>query len=148
MKDCDGIERLSNVRASETEGNKVERFIKFIIARHAIYKARQAEQEPPWTKDPILRKYKFCNIYRERDRTTRWISTNWRQPNQNDPDFWFAAFVARRCINLPATLSAVGYPVPWKPDLFLEAIERRTKTGKRVFNSDAYKVIVSGQSES
>jgi len=85
-------------------------------------------------------------IYRELDRVTRWISANWRQPNQNDPDFWFAAFLARRCINLLATLSVVGYPIPWKPDVFLDAIEGRSKMGKRVFKSDAYKVIVSGQS--
>ena len=121
-------------------------FIKFVIARHAIYVARKSKREWPWTKDPILRQYKFCNIYRELDRVTRWISANWRQPNQNDPDFWFAAFLARRCINLPATLSVVGYPIPWKPDVFLDAIECRSKMGKRVFNSDAYKVIVSGQS--
>jgi hypothetical protein len=54
--------------------------------------------------------------------------------------------LARRCINSPATLSEVGYPIPWKPVRFLEAIERRKKSGKRIFNSDAYKVIVSGQS--
>jgi hypothetical protein len=83
-------------------------FIKFVIARHAIYVARKSKREWPWTKDPILRQYKFCNIYRELDRVTRWISANWRQPNQNDPDFWFAAFLARRCINLLATLSVIG----------------------------------------
>ena len=89
--------------------NNVEQFIKFIVVRHSIYIARQANRQQPWTTDPILRQYKFCNIYRELDRVTRWISANWRQPNQNDPDFWFAAFLARRCINLPATLSVVGY---------------------------------------
>ena len=144
MKDCDGIDRLSNVRASETEGNKVERFIKFIIARHAIYIARRAKQEPPWTKDRILQRYKFCNIYRELDRVTRWISVNWRRPHQDDPDFWFAALVARRCINFPATLAAIGYPIPWNPNRFLEAIERRKESGK-LFISNAYKVILSGQ---
>lgn len=126
--------------------NNVEAFIKFIIARHSIYLARKAKQGWPWTKDPILRQYKFCNIYRELDRVTRWISVNWRKPNQIDPDFWFAALLARRCVNLPATLSAVGYPVPWEPNRFIAALKHRRDKGKRVFNSDAYKVILSGQS--
>lgn len=80
MKGCDGIEQLSRVREKETGRNRVEEFIGSIVARHAIYKARGAEQQPPWTKDPILRQYKFCNIYRELDRGTRWISANWRRP--------------------------------------------------------------------
>src|ERR1700730_13592075 len=133
------------IRGSYTS-DKVEHFLKFMLARHAVYVAREAGKPQPWSSDPILQGYKFCNAYRELDRVTRWISANWRQPHKDDRNFWFASVLARRCLNLPSTMKKLGYPVPWDPDHFLRVIERRGRTGKPVFNSAAYKLIVSGQS--
>ncbi len=126
--------------------DRVERFVEFIAARHAVYLAREAGKMRPWSSDWILQRFKFCNVFRELDRVTRWISVNWREPYKSDPDLWFALVVARRCVNLPATLSESGYPVPWRPDHFLSVLARRKEAGKQLFNSEAYKLIVSGQS--
>jgi hypothetical protein len=35
---------------------------------------------PPWTDDPILQEFKFCQVFREDDRTTRWFRTHIREP--------------------------------------------------------------------
>jgi hypothetical protein len=129
-----------------TMKSKVELFLEFIVKRHGIRVAREAGEPQPWTEDPILQHYKFCNAFREMDRVTRWVAKYWREPNKNDPDFWFASVVARRCINLPGTLREIGYPVPWDPDNFLPALERRKNAGKQVFNSAPYRLLVSGQS--
>lgn len=43
----------------------------FMRERHLVYLRRQAGLPPPWTRDPVLARYKFCNVYRELDRTTR-----------------------------------------------------------------------------
>lgn len=138
---------LSDMRKRRKRmASKIEQFVKFILARHAVYAAREAGKPRPWSNDPILQHYKFCNVFRELDRVSRWIAANWREPNKTDPDFWFASLVARRSVNLPATLSEVGYPVPWNPNHFLSVLARRKKAGKRRFNSDAYKVILSGRS--
>ncbi len=49
-------------------------FFEFIEERHQIWHKRFAlQQEAPWTEDPILQKYKFCNVYRDLDRGTEWI---------------------------------------------------------------------------
>ena len=56
---------------------------------------RLAGMHKPWTEDPILRSYRFCNVYREHDTETIWIAQNWRNPNTNDPNVWFAMAVAR-----------------------------------------------------
>src|SRR4249919_3123124 len=90
----------------------VERLFAFIHERYMIYIRKEAEDKPPWTDDPILRDYRFCNIYREDDKVTVWIRENWRKPNSDDPDLWFAMCVAR-LFNLPTTLEAIGYPVPF-----------------------------------
>ena len=107
--------------------------------------AREVGKPRPWSSDPILESYKFCNVAREDDRVTRWIAHNWREPHKEDRHLSFALVVARRCINLPGTLKKLGYPVPWDADHSLRVLARNRK-GKPVFNPAAYKLIVSGQS--
>jgi hypothetical protein len=34
---------------------------------------------PPWTDDPILSTYRFCNIFREDDKVTTWLRENVRE---------------------------------------------------------------------
>jgi hypothetical protein len=106
----------------------IDRLMSFIIEREAI-RLRVAANEPAtdrgqWTRDPILQQYRFCNVRREHDRVTRWISDNWRTPNATDPDLWFAMLVAR-FVNWPETLAEIGYPVPWSSAKFMRVMGRR-----------------------
>lgn len=128
--------------------DNVKRFVAFILARHAVYVARDAGKPQPWSSDPILQRFKFCNVFREDDRVTRWITRHWREPHCDDRHLWFALVVARRCVNFPRTLRQLGYPVPWNPDHFLRVLARRKRNGKPIFNSEPYKLILSGQSGS
>jgi hypothetical protein len=77
--------------------------------RHNIYLRRQAGQPWPWTLDPILREYRFCNVFRELDTVTEWVRKNWREPYADHPNLWFAMAVARQ-INWPDTLAAIQFP--------------------------------------
>lgn len=43
----------------------------YMREREAIRRRRAAEDPPPWTEDPILRTWKFTNVKRDYDRTTR-----------------------------------------------------------------------------
>jgi len=110
----------------------------FIKERHAVYTRRAAGAPRPWTKDPILQRYRFCNVYRELDAVTVWINENWRTPNADDPDVWFAITLAR-FFNLPASLAAVGYPVPFSPDRVERALQKYKLAKGGVFNA-AYMV--------
>jgi len=47
---------------------QMQSFIKFVNERHAIYERRQRGDPYPWTRDLLLRKYKFCNVFRHLDR--------------------------------------------------------------------------------
>src|SRR5262249_32343480 len=87
---------------------RLAEFVAFVAERHAIYRKRQAGLPPPWTDNPILHRWSFCNMYRSLDKTTAWIWQNWCQPNANDPDLWFAALIAR-LVNRIETLAALGY---------------------------------------
>lgn len=50
----------------------LDEFKAFIKERHLIYIRREQGFPAPWTDDKLLREYKFTNIYRELDRTTKW----------------------------------------------------------------------------
>jgi hypothetical protein len=41
---------------------------------------RRKDRPSPWTADPIIQKYRFCNVFREDDTTTAWIRENLRKP--------------------------------------------------------------------
>lgn len=45
----------------------------FASERQAIFERRVAGLSAPWTTDPILREYKFCNVYRAADRVSQFL---------------------------------------------------------------------------
>jgi hypothetical protein len=56
------------------------------------------------TDDPILQRFRFCNVYRELDAVTVWIRENIREPFADHEHLWFMLAVARH-INWPDTLA-------------------------------------------
>ena len=120
--------------------------VDFIMERERVRLRKEAGDSAPWTDDPILREWRFCNVRRNDDRQTRLIHQGWLTPHGEDPDVWFAMVVAR-LINWWPSLNAVGYPVPWSPARFKLALAARTKKKEKVFTG-AYMVradaVVSG----
>jgi hypothetical protein len=116
----------------------VANLLAFIRERHKIHFRKESGAPWPWTEDPILREYRFCNVYRELDKETRLIHTNWLEPNANNIDLWFACIVAR-LVNWWPTLSAMKFPVPWDNVNFVCALENRKAKGEKVFTG-AYMV--------
>jgi len=57
----------------------------------------------PWTDDPILSTYRFCNVRREDDRVTIWVRENIRERWPHHQNLWFMLCMAR-FINWPPTL--------------------------------------------
>lgn len=131
---------------TETEIGKladpVERLAAFIRARERLRLDKEAAEREGKAgyavADPILKEFRFCNVRREDDRVTRWITDNWRTPHKDDPDLWFAMVVAR-FINWPPTLSHIGYPVPWSAKGFLEDMAELKHRGKKLYTG-AYMV--------
>lgn len=123
---------------------RIDAFNKFIEERERIRIKKEAGEPRPWTDDPIFQQYKFCNIFREKDRGTKWIATNWREPHKEDPDLWFALVIARRVLNWPASMGALGYPVPWNPDHFFYTMSYREEKGLKCYDT-AYQLLVQGR---
>lgn len=118
---------------------RVHELVAFAKERHNIWLARDAGKPKPWTKDDILRKYRFCNVYRELDTVTIWIRENWRDPNTRDPNLFFNMTIAR-LINWPDTLAELGYTKQFDSKRFAAIVNGRE--GKAY--SGAYIVSTNG----
>lgn len=97
----------------------------FVKEREAIRIKKEAGQEPPpYTSDPILATFRFCNVHRRNDKVSQWILNNalTRGNRINYPLENFLMFAALcRWINWPPTIKAIMdaglYPqktVDWK----------------------------------
>jgi len=121
---------------------RTKELFNFVHARYKVWVNRCAGNPKPWTSDPILQKYRFCNVYREYDTVTGWIADHWRTPHQTDKNLWFNLVIAR-LINNPSTLADLGYSDSWNRNRFVKIMERRQGAGLRNFNP-AYIVSTNG----
>jgi len=110
--------------------------------RQRIYLAREAGNPFPWSTDKVFQSFRFCCVYRENDKVTKWIRENWREPYADHPNLWFAMAVARQ-INLPSTLEAIGFPDRWEPKRVLKIMRDLAAAGKKVY-SGAYMLTAGG----
>lgn len=84
----------------------------WITEREQIRIKKSAGCARPWTTDPILQTYRFCNARREDDLGTIWIRQNIREPFADHPDLWFMLCIARQ-INWPPTLAELIFEDAW-----------------------------------
>lgn len=92
------------------------------------------------THDPILQKYRFCNVFRELDRVTIWIRQNIREPYCCHEHLWFMLAVART-LNWPDTLQELINEDAWplnpkfKPSMMTKVLDRRKARGDKVYSA-------------
>ena len=121
-------------------------FLYFIKERDSVRMMKEAGAPRPWTKDAVLRTYRFCNIRREDDKVTRWIEKNWRSPWRTHQDAWFAMAVSRLFNEIP-TLEAISkFVLPWRPEKVKEVLLKRKAQGLKIF-SPAYTISTHGVSK-
>lgn len=130
----------------------VARLVLFIVEREKVRVRKERGDPWPWTDDPILREYRFCNIRREDDAVTRWIAKYWREPLAAHPDLWWLMCVAR-LFNDVETLSEIrsqaGEGATLKasfPHSMRVAVRARRARGDRVFNP-AYMITTAGKKQ-
>ena len=124
---------------------RVNAFIRFVVERYCIYLKRKKGSPPPWTDDKILRQYRFCNVYREYDKVTRWLHTNWRLPYRDHKDLWFWMVIAR-FINRIEALEVLPPPTNggFNPARFMDILHSYQRKGNKVFSA-AYIISTGGK---
>ena len=119
----------------------IQPLLEYMVKRHAIWDRRYSGFPKPWTKDPILQTYKFCNVYRELDKVTQWVDGAIRKPFAEHPNLWLMLCIARM-INWPDTLhELIACPEAgvwprtstWKPLKMRAVMQRRAARGEKVY---------------
>lgn len=115
-----------------------DKFVQFIRERESIRTKRLTHKPPPWTTDPILGAYRFCNVRRMDDKVSQWLLNYWYRPYRNHPNMLLACAVARH-FNKPEALDAIGFPLKWEPERIKKTLRAMKANGKQIFNG-AYMV--------
>ena len=108
----------------------IKPLLDWMIERQRIYRRRQRGDPPPWTDDPVMRKFHFCNVFRSLDRTTAWLVENWYLPNAMRTSLPFACYLARYGFSVP-TLDEIGFPRRWDPARVLRVLRARRAPARR-----------------
>lgn len=109
---------------------RVDTYLYWIEERERIrHKKEELKQEPPWSEDPILKEFKFCQVFREDDRTTRWFRTHIRDPLKNSPDVAMATIIFRffNLIETGRTLLDNNLHLEWDREKAIREVSKQPK---------------------
>jgi hypothetical protein len=121
----------------------------WIKEREQIRLRKDRGDNRPWTDDPILTTYRFCNVRREDDRVTVWVRDNIRAPFANHEFLWLMMCIARQ-VNWPETLaeliSAGAWPncADFNPALITTVLNNRKARGEKIYTG-AYMISAPAQ---
>jgi hypothetical protein len=110
----------------------------WIMTRENVRVRKDRGDPHPWTDDPIIGAYRFCNVRREDDRGTVWIRENIREPYADHPYLWLMLCIARQ-INWAETLAeliaANAWPaaVGFDPAHITTVLNSRKLAGEKVY---------------
>lgn len=132
--------------STSVQQNLVHEMIYWMRERQAMYRRRFDQGLPAdqWTSDPVLKAWRFCNVFRELDKVTIWIRENWRNPYDGHERLPFAMCVARM-FNSPDSLAQIGFPETWDKEAIKERLHAMHNE-QAVFNS-AYMITNAGSTK-
>lgn len=110
----------------------LEKFNWFIKERELIRMNKECDIPKPWTNDPVLQSYRFCNVNRNDDTVSKWIYERWINPNENHPNLPRAILLSRM-VNWPDTLLEIGFPYEWDAGKYAKRIGERIKRGDKTW---------------
>ena len=109
---------------------ELDRYCYWQIEREIIrWKKEELKMPAPWTKDPILQEFKFCQVFREDDRTTRWFAKHIREPMRDDTKVLMATVIFRwfNLIETGRTLKEHDLLLNWDRKKAIEEITKQPK---------------------
>jgi alpha-glutamyl/putrescinyl thymine pyrophosphorylase clade 1 len=114
---------------------------RFAAERQAIFFRRLRHEAPPWTDDPILRDYKFCNAYRASDRVSQFLIRDVIYQSGFDCEDTFLRIVLFRLFSKIETwklLEANHGPITarsFDAGMFGETLDRKLGCGEAIYTN-------------
>lgn len=70
-------QKIADFLIESIDADSLDTFLYFINERYKIHLRKDIKKlAPPYTKDPVLQKYRFTNVRREHDKNTKWVIDN------------------------------------------------------------------------
>ena len=133
-------------RMTEFIPEELDRYFYWLHERETIrIRKEERRDHPPWTQDPILQEFKFCQVFREDDRTTRWFRTHMRDPLQDKPEVLMATIIFRwfNLIETGRTLLEHNLHLEWDRKKAIEEITwDGSKDWERTWEGKIYNEIL------
>jgi hypothetical protein len=120
-----------------------ETYWRFAAERLRILYRRRRDAIGPWTSDPILRAYRFTNVYRATDRVSQYLmrEIQYRADRSPDPQEVFFRTILFKIFNKIETWEALEYfhgPLSWQT-VDLEGVDRTLcrlrASGRRIYSA-------------
>ena len=131
---------------------ELDRYLYWQVERENIRLQKEVSNfPPPWTDDPILQQYKFCQVFREDDRTTRWFKKHIREPMRDSTDVLMATVIFRWFNWIPTGRTLIKHDLltNWDRKKAIEEISKQDKwvTGAYIVKSPNGMDKVTGVAE-
>lgn len=117
-----------------------EDYWRFVRERHEIYvRRRNGVAQDRWTDDPILKEWKFTNIYRRLDRTTIWLVDHYLDKIKiSSPELIVFHSIMFRLINYWPAMEEIGLLKDFNKrnrERFVRILKKRKAKGLRNFTN-------------
>lgn len=124
--------------------DSLDMFLYFIKERYKIHLRKDVRgKTPPYTKDPILKNFRFTNVRREHDKETKWVIEHITNNGQLRYEDKLLNCILFRLFNKHETAELIGMPIEfskgYKPEDYRDVFMRaREKDPNRVFFTGAF----------
>src|SRR4051812_31854234 len=116
----------------------------WIFERESVRRNKEAAKPKPWTKDPLLQGYRWCNVRRMDDKVSRWLMDMWyHQPFAKSKQGAITLVGLGRLLNWPDSLYRLLPMREWHMGEALAKLQAYRDEGNKVFTG-AYIVNGSG----
>jgi len=115
--------------------SELETLVYWMRERERIRAAKARGDARPWTKDPLLRDYRWCNVQRMDDAVSQAMLRDWYHPDHDLPTSLVAACLGR-LVNWPESLMAITSGRPFELAHLVHAraaLDERSRRGLKVF---------------
>lgn len=143
----------AQTKSFKWKAKELKVFWYWINERHTIYLKKKAGEEWPWTKDKILRTFKFTNPFRQNDRVTQswtnaFIRVLYRGKQMTDGDLLFQCAMFR-LFNWPETYAALKFGMrnDWNLKEAIAILNAKRKTDEPQIFTGAYIIPTGGRSD-
>jgi hypothetical protein len=118
------------------DGSEMDLLVQWIERREAVRRAKAAGQPWPWTQDPPLQQWRWCNVRRMDDRVSLALLRRWYAPSATDAATALVSACLARLVNWPDLLMAITAGETFALRHLERARERlqaRAEDGEKVF---------------